>query len=103
MYLNKSDDYGVTWLDREKRISDSNAVEAVGGTITADNSGHVYGLWYYQAQGSLILDVRSNTSSDYGETWAENDTQIGTTGVSVHPFIPHLASNQSGGVFAIWL
>lgn len=103
MYLNKSDDYGGTWLDTEKRISDSNAVLAVAGTITADNFGQVYGLWYYQAQGSFIFDVRSNTSSDYGETWADNDTQIGTTGVSLHPFIPHLASNQSGGVFAIWL
>jgi len=103
MYLNKSDDYGVTWLDAEKRISDLQALEAVGGTITADNSGHVYGLWYYQAQGSFILDVRANSSSDYAETWADSDTPIGTTGVSVHPFIPHLASNQTGGVFAIWL
>jgi len=103
MYLNKSNDSGVTWLKREKRISDLQSVVAVGGTVTADNSGHVYGLWYYQAQGSFILDVRANSSSDYGETWADNDTPIGTTGVSVHPFIPHLASNQSGGVFAIWL
>jgi hypothetical protein len=103
MYLSRSADWGQTWLPVEQRISDNYSVIAVAGTITADTSGHVYGAWYYQAQGSSIFDVRFNTSSDYGVTWQEKDTQLGTTGISVHPFTPTWASDNNGRVYAIWL
>ena len=103
MYLNRSSDTGATWLDNEQRISDYQAVIAVAGTVATDGKGHVYGLWYYQAQGSFILDVRFSVSSDYGETWQDKDAMLGTTGVSLHPFIPHLAADASGNVYAVWM
>ena len=103
MYLNRSNDFGVSWLPLEQRISDDFSIIAVAGTVTADANGHVYGLWYYQAPDASVFTVRFNVSSDYGLTWNETDTLLGTTGVSVHPFIPHLASDESGRVYAIWL
>jgi len=103
MYLNRSDDFGTSWLATEQQISDSEAVIAAGGTITADRTGHVYGLWFYQAPGEFVFTVRFNSSSDYGVTWAPRDTLLGPTDVGFHPFIPHLASDDNGGVFAIWL
>jgi len=103
MYLNRSSDAGATWLDSERRISDDQSVIAVGGTVATDGTGHVYGLWYYQAQGSSVFDVRFNVSSDYGETWEDTDAMLGTTGVSLHPFIPHLAADATGNVYAVWM
>ena len=103
MYLNRSTDFGANWLPAEQRISDRFAVVAPAGTVTADNNGHVYGLWYYQAPDSSVFTVRFNTSSDDGVTWQDSDTLLGTTGVGFHPFIPHLASDNSGGVYVIWL
>ena len=103
MYLNRSTDFGANWLPAEQRISDRFAVVAPAGTVTADNNGHVYGLWYYQAPDASVFTVRFNTSSDDGVTWQDSDTLLGTTGVGLHPFIPHLASDNSGGVYVIWL
>ncbi len=103
MVLNQSNDFGATWLPAEQQISDNFAVIAVAGTVTADNNGHVYGLWYYQAQDASVFTVRFNTSSDGGATWKSTDTLLGTTGISVHPFIPHLSSDENGRVYVIWM
>jgi len=103
MYLNRSADFGANWLPAEQRISDRFALVAPAGSVTADSTGHVYGVWYYQAPDASVLTVRFNASSDDGVTWQGSDTLLGTTGVGLHPFIPHLASDNGGGVYVIWL
>lgn len=103
MVLNRSDDFGASWLAAEQQISDPSAVLATWGTLTADQSGNVYGVWYYQPPDQPVLTVRFNHSADGGVSWKAADVLLGTTGVGFHPFTPHLSSDESGRLYVIWL
>src|SRR5262249_6666597 len=103
MRLNRSADFGESWQAADQRVDSASAIQTVWGSIAADNRGHVYGVWFYDNPDAGVFDVRFSSSSDGGATWQPSETIIGSTGVAVHPFAPHIAADQSGRVYVTWL
>jgi len=102
VFVNASTDAGGTWLGRPTRVDTDGEGDAWSGSphIATDGAGLVVVAWEDLRSG--WSDIRVNTSTDYGLSWALDDTRLDTDkpgGVdSFHPRV----SAAAGRAYATW-
>ena len=101
IYLNYSDDYGMTWLANDIRL-DTVGVRASSLQISNDDNGHIYVTWSGRQNGNE--DIYFNYSDDYGVTWQTNDLRLDTGDApgANDSFFPQISSDENGHVYVTW-
>jgi hypothetical protein len=79
IHLNRSEDFGSTWLPRPFNLragmaSEGATEEARNPRISADGQGRVYVIWSSTEGGKFKLFL--NRSADHGATWLTREVQI---------------------------
>src|SRR5262245_110354 len=73
IYLNRSDDFGVTWLAQDVKLSgealSQGRVMQAWPQIRSDDRGHAYVVWFDTRHGGGSIYFRA--SDDFGQTWRE--------------------------------
>ncbi len=117
IYFNHSDDFGKSWLKKEKLIANQpggwslpiEGLKRVNGmpVTLVDNSsgiydGRVYVLWADQREGKLNTNIYLIYSDDDGETWTP-PTLIHNDVNETHQFFPWMAiDNSTGFVYVVY-
>jgi hypothetical protein len=104
IYLNSSQDAGVTWGAEDVRLNTSPINSSASGSVklAADPSGRVYAAWidYRSGEG----DIYFNTSLDGGATWSSADVRMDTGPEgSVRSRKMTLAADLDGRGHVLWL
>jgi hypothetical protein len=102
VYVNASTDAGGTWLGEPTRVDTDGAGDAWSGSphVATDGAGLVVVAWEDLRSG--WSDVRVNTSTDYGISWAHADTRLDTDKpAGVDSFHPRAAA-ADGRAYVAW-
>lgn len=106
LYVNRSRDYGETWLEEAALVSHSpwSTVEGPDWVVLrSDESGRVYVAWSEKRFTINDREIYFNYSDDYGATWQPTDTRLDRSSVGASLGIPVLQSDSQGTLVAIWL
>lgn len=101
VYVNVSDDGGVTWRATDRRLdTDEPGYAASIAPEVAMSGGHVVVAW---ADGRVqFTDIRVNRSDDFGATWLSKDVRLDSDAEGVSPSSnPRLAAEGSTFV-VVW-
>jgi len=101
MRSNISYDYGVTWQERDTRISDADSKPGGYPLVAQDTAGHVYVVWCDGRSGTS--DIYLRYSHDGGATWNPSDIRIDSDGTTNDKSAsPAIACDYNGEVYVMW-
>jgi len=109
VWLNKSMDFGESWLTAGKTIFKENKknIKLNKPEISCDPDGkNVYVVWREirkNLEGKNIGDVGFSRSTDYGETWLTIPCRLDTDGrFATNSGEPEIASDNNGNIYVVW-
>ncbi|HBS86960.1 MAG: hypothetical protein A2W91_01970 [Bacteroidetes bacterium GWF2_38_335] len=117
IYLNRSDDFGKTWLKKEKAIFDQRGgwrIEIPGiyrysgfpiiqcDTTNSPRRGNLYLTWSECVPGTSHTRILFARSKDKGESWTE-PLIIGSDSLQKHSFFPWMTVDQkTGNIYIVY-
>ncbi|MBI4382260.1 MAG: exo-alpha-sialidase [candidate division NC10 bacterium] len=102
IYVNRSLDYGRTWLPRPVRVNTirEELVQSSNAQISPDRRGHLYVTWVEEdAKRGRLLVARS---TDLGVTWSRPTRLDLTSPFAGHLGLPEIQSDEGGHVWVLW-
>ena len=105
-YLNRSSDYGETWLEEDIPIDDEAWANSNEAQVKCDSNGNVYVTWRHSTfEGTHHMDVFGDIylkrSHDYGATWSEEEIIDNCSAWDVHYHT--LDADDSGNLFVTFV
>ena len=102
LYVNRSDDYGATWLAQDLQLSgeasSQGRVMQAWPQVRSDDQGHVYVIWFDTRDGGGSIYFRA--SDDFGRTWREERRVKGGAGDVEGPM--EMAADAQGHLYIAW-
>ena len=98
LYSNASRDGGVTWRNRDARLTALTLGRKAEPRVACDDAGSVYVVWIELRDG--VRRVFSNVSNDAGETWMLQDVAV--DGGIEGAFAAEITALQGGTVVVTW-
>lgn len=105
VYVNRSLDYGQTWLARQIRLNEAGqgpTIDSSNPQLSADRHDNVYVTWVEEAgpKRGRILFARS---PDAGLTWSAPGVRLDLASpFKGRPLYPEVRSDDAGHVWVIW-
>jgi hypothetical protein len=104
IYVNRSLDYGLTWLPQPIRLNETGQgpVASLWPQLSADQKGNVYAIWSEEG-GSNRTRLLFTRSTDFGKTWSAPRVRLDLSS----PFKgslanPEIRSDDAGHVWVLW-
>lgn len=105
VYLNRSLDYGHTWLPQPIRVNEpgSTPVTVLNPQISIGRDGNVYALWLEAREDQDPKRLMFAHSADSGLTWSAPAIRLDLTSpFGRRPSHPMIQSDNSGHVWVLW-
>jgi len=104
IYVNRSLDYGQTWLPRPIRLNEAppEPITSLATQLSSDQGGHVYAIWL-EVEGPDTKGPLFARSSDSGMGWSDPRVRLDLTSpFRGRPAQPMIRSDEAGHVWVLW-
>ena len=104
LYVNRSLDYGLTWLPQPIRLNETGQgpVASSWPQLSTDQKGNVYAIWL-EEEGSSRARLLFTRSTDFGMTWSGPRVRLDLSSpFKGWLFNPEVRSDDAGHVWVLW-